>query len=151
MSDESWLRGARGLAFASLLAASGCSSAGTSPTADPPGATFSAVYPMLFPADTAPKCNFCHSMPASDISNGLLHLGTDKETAYVALVGKAALGSKCKDRPLVVAGQPDMSLLVQKFAANPPCGEQMPQGGAPLTDAQVEQVRSWIAAGAKDD
>jgi len=27
----------------------------------------------------------------------------------------------------------------------------MPNGGTPLTDAQMEMVRSWIAAGAKDD
>jgi hypothetical protein len=151
MRSESWLRVASNVVLGLLVPIS-CSSASpvSAPSQGPTG-TFSAIYPMLFPADTGPKCNFCHSMPASDVSNGKLHLGMDRHTAYAALVGQTAIGIKCMGRSLVVAGQPDMSLLVQKFSDNPPCGERMPQGGAPIPDEQIEMVRGWIAAGAKDD
>jgi hypothetical protein len=129
------------------LCAIGCGDGGNAA----PIGTFSAIYPMLFPADTNAKCNSCHSMPASDVSNGRLHMGTDKATAYASLVGQASTGSKCKGQTLVVPNQPDMSLLLQKVMDTPPCGERMPLGGPPLSDAQRDMVRSWIADGAKDD
>jgi hypothetical protein len=113
--------------------------------------TFSAIYPMLFPSETAPRCNFCHSMPASDTSNGNLRMGSDMAAAYAALVGKASTSSQCKGKALVVPRQPEMSLLLQKVSANPPCGSRMPIGGTPLSAAQIGMIRSWIAAGALED
>ena len=142
---------ARTLAAGCLACVVSCGGAGSGGGSGASVGTFSAIYPMLFPADTAAKCNSCHSMPASDVSNGRLHMGTDKATAYAALVGPTAAGSKCTGQPLVVANQPDMSLLLQKLTNTPPCGERMPLGGAPLSEAQLEMVRTWIADGAKDD
>jgi hypothetical protein len=115
------------------------------------GAKFSEIYPALFPSLTNPRCDSCHVMPASEVSNGKLHMGMDKATAYAALVGKTAMGKKCIGRPLVTPGQPEQSLLLQKLGPTPPCGSRMPIGGAPISDAQLEMVRSWIAAGAKND
>jgi hypothetical protein len=51
-------------------------------------------------------------------------------------------------KTLVVAGHPEMSLLFLKLSPNPPCGSRMPLGGTAFTDAQLEMIRSWIAAGA---
>ena len=53
--------------------------------------------------------------------------------------------------PLVVPGHPEQSLFYTKLTATPPCGARMPFGGGALPDAQIEMVRSWIAAGALDD
>jgi hypothetical protein len=115
------------------------------------GAKFSEIYALIFPSISNPRCDSCHAMPASEISNGKLHMGMDRATAYNALVGKMSSGRKCVGKMLVVPGQPDMSLLLQKLGPTPPCGSRMPIGGAPLTDAQMEMIRSWIAAGAQND
>lgn len=117
----------------------------------PVGAKFSEIYPMLFPSLTNPRCDACHAMPASEISNGKLHTGMDQATAYAALVGKMSISRKCMGRMIVAPGQPEMSLLLQKLGPNPPCGVRMPLGGAPLSDAQLELVRSWIAGGAQNN
>ncbi|MDB4971787.1 MAG: hypothetical protein JWN48_128 [Myxococcaceae bacterium] len=114
-------------------------------------ATFTQIYAALFPATTPARCNFCHSMPASDTSNGLLSVGTTQAAAYAALVGKVARGSQCSGMPLVVPGDPEASLFLLKFSEAPPCGSRMPLGGSVLSAALLEQVRSWIAAGAKND
>lgn len=151
--------------FAALLlaAAPGCpgnsttsmgaagAGAGVAGASAAPAATFSTIYDMLFPRTTNAHCDMCHGLPAFDASNGNLSTGMDKTSTYGALVGKKSMGSKCMDRSLVVPGQPDMSLLLQKVMPNPPCGLRMPNGGAPLSDAQIEMIRSWIAAGAKND
>lgn len=116
-----------------------------------PAAKFSAIYEMIFPMATNARCNACHSLPANDVANGNLFTGTDKASAYKALVGKPSTSSRCMNRPLVVAKQPEMSLLLLKVMPNPPCGVRMPNGGTAFSDAQIEMIRSWIAAGAKDD
>ncbi len=116
-----------------------------------PVAKFSEIYPMIFPSMTNPRCNFCHSMPASEASNGKLSMGSDPSTAYAALVGKSSGSGMCMGKPLVVPNQPDMSLFLQKLSENPPCGSRMPVGGMPLSTQQLAMIRSWIAAGAKND
>lgn len=117
----------------------------------PVGAKFSEIYPLIFPNPTNPRCDNCHSMPPSDISNGKLYTGMDQATAHAALVGKASTSRKCMGRMIVAPGQPEMSLLWQKLGPNPPCGSRMPLGGAPLSDENMEKVRSWIAAGAQNN
>lgn len=116
-----------------------------------PAATFTQVYQMLFPRTTNAHCDMCHGLPPFDQSNGNLTTGMDRASTRAALVGKASGSSMCSGRVLVVPGQPESSLLLQKVRPNPPCGLRMPIGGATLTDAQVELIRSWIAAGALDD
>jgi hypothetical protein len=131
-----------------LLAGVGCGS--NQSAAEPPG-TFSEIYPMLFPAETNARCNFCHGMPASNQSNGSLHMGTVKTVAYEALVDKNSVSNRCGGKPLVVAGKPEMSLFLQKLSATPPCGDRMPVGGKVLSDVQLAMIQSWIADGAKDN
>lgn len=142
------------LACAVVLA--GCGSDGSNPGTGtqmsnaPPG-KFSEIYAMAFPSTTDPRCDFCHSMPPSDVGNGKLHMGMDQATAYTALVGKVSVSAFCMGRTLVDPGHPETSLFYLKLSPSPPCGVRMPNGGKPFTDVQLEMVRSWIAAGAMND
>jgi hypothetical protein len=143
--------GTSGNSSAGMLATgAGASGGAAGAPADPP-ATFTQVYDMLFPMTTNARCVACHSMPANDIANGNLQMGSDKASAYAALVGRMSASTRCMNRALVVPNQPAMSLMVLKLSANPPCGSRMPIGGNALTDAQLSVVRGWIAAGAKND
>jgi hypothetical protein len=116
-----------------------------------PAATFSEVYPMIFPMSTNARCVACHSMPPNDLANGNLQMGSDRASAYAALVSKNSTSTRCMNMPLVMPGQPDQSLLLLKLSPTPPCGNRMPIGGNALSDDQLGLIRSWIAGGAKDD
>lgn len=115
-----------------------------------PAATFTQVYAMLFPRASTGQCDMCHALPAHDVVNGNLETGMTQASAYAALMGKQSQSSRCMSRPLVVPNDPEMSLLYLKLSPTPPCGVRMPNGGK-LSDAQIDMVRSWIAAGAKND
>ena len=45
----------------------------------------------------------------------------------------------------IVTAQPDDSLLIEFVSGPKP---EMPQNAPPLSDAQIESIRQWIAAGA---
>ena len=141
--------------FALVAGVSGCGSDGNDGSGNQNlnGAPvkFSDIYAMAFPTTTNARCDFCHSMPANEVGNGKLHMGSNKDMAYAALVGQVSISGRCMGRPLVVAGQPDQSLLLLKLSPNPPCGNRMPLGGTPFTDVQLQMVRGWIAAGAPND
>lgn len=133
-------------------AGSGTTSTGTTAgNAASPAAKFSDVYAMLFPRMTNAHCDMCHGLPPFDQSNGNLSTGMDRASTYAALVGKTSTSSMCAGRTYVVAGKPEQSLLLQKLLPDPPCGLRMPNGGAALSEAQTDMIRSWIAAGALDD
>ncbi|MEY2936086.1 MAG: hypothetical protein RL033_6835, partial [Pseudomonadota bacterium] len=102
-------------------------------------------------AQTDSRCNFCHSMPASQVSNGMFHTGTDKAETYASIMDRMSTSNACAGRDLVVPGDPEQSLLLLKVAGLPPCGNRMPLGGKVLTASQIRLIRSWIAAGANDD
>jgi hypothetical protein len=59
----------------------------------------------------------------------------------------------CKDSGLkrVVAGDPDMSLLMLKIEGMQPCGTQMPPNGSMLSAEQIDQIKTWIMNGAMND
>ena len=52
---------------------------------------------------------------------------------------------------LVIPGDPDNSLLVQKVEGTQPIGSRMPLGGAPLSNAEIQTIRDWIEAGAEEN
>jgi hypothetical protein len=126
------------------------SAAGTAAPSTP-AATWTEVFNMMFPMPTNARCIACHANPANDVGNGNLNMGMDKKSAFDALVSKNSNSSRCMQRPLVVPGDAAASLLLTKLSPNPPCGSRMPVGGAAFSVEQLEQVRSWIAAGAKYD
>jgi mono/diheme cytochrome c family protein len=129
-------------------AALSCSSATSSTT--PITASFSEIYPQIFPVTTKAQCSFCHGLPPNEKSNGNLSTGADSASAYAALVGTSSTSAKCSGKPYVVPGKPDESLLILKLTT-PPCGDRMPLGGDPLSSEQIASIRAWISAGAKDD
>ena len=143
------------LALVAMVLLPACGSSGADPAVLPPAATgtFSTIYPLIFPRKTRSQCNSCHSLPPNDRSNGNLSLGEDQATAYAALTGTTSKSSKCGQdgAALIVPNHPEESLFYLKLTGNPPCGGHMPLGGDPLSPAQLELVRSWIAAGAEDD
>jgi hypothetical protein len=136
---------------AGTAAASGNTAGAAGAMSTTPAATFSAIYTMMYPMETNARCNACHANPANDVGNGNLHMGMDQATAYSALVGKMSMSTRCMQRPLVMPGHPEISLLMLKLSPSPPCGSRMPVGGNPFTDPQLEMIRSWITAGAKND
>ncbi|HET8938909.1 MAG TPA: hypothetical protein VFN67_35940 [Polyangiales bacterium] len=114
-------------------------------TAEPglPG-TFSHIYEEAFKT-----CRTgCHGMGFS-----MLNMAT-RDLAYAALVDQDSNpGNKeCAKLMLkrVKPGAPDESLLVKKLDIHAPCGQQMPPGGTLRRELQ-DEVREWIANGAKDD
>lgn len=132
-----------------LVCLAGCESA--APTTPAAPATFTQVYEAMFPVHSKGQCNFCHSLPPNQKSNGMLSMGEDRATAYAALVKKPSASSGCKAQVLVVPGKPAESLFLAKLQPSPGCGDRMPLGGSVLTAEQLEMVRSWIAAGALDN
>ena len=123
-----------------LLSFVSCGSTDGPTSASATAAKFSDIYTQLFPAASKAKCDLCHSQPASEISNGNLHLGDagDREAVYTALVGKAATSKACAGKTLVVPGDPEGSLFYSKVTGTPPCGERMPLGGGALPTNQIE-------------
>ena len=87
-----------------------------------------------FSRDVAPifaeHCVGCHS---DGISKGDVSLATSIDL---------------NENDWVVAGEPDDSYLIDLVTAADGDRPEMPQEGDPLTDAQVELLRKWIAAGA---
>ena len=55
------------------------------------------------------------------------------------------------DKSLVAAFQPDASYLLDKVLGIASSGSRMPQGGQPLSDAQIAAIRAWIEEGAANN
>ena len=77
------------------------------------------------------RCVACH--PASGGQAGL------------SLASKAGMLRGGKSGPAIVPGQPDASLLLSKVAGEEPA---MPPVGEPLSAAEIDLFRRWIAEGA---
>jgi hypothetical protein len=102
--------------------------------------TFSQVYTIL-----RNQCS-CHvDMSAAGLSFA------DQMTAYSALVGVDALS--CTGDKRVVAGDPASSVLahaIDHTSLGNCTVTPMPPGGM-LSQAQIDQIKSWIQAGAPND
>ncbi len=106
-------------------------------------ATFRAVHALLLA-----RCAPCHVAQAS----GGLSVA-DRDGAYRALVGVAAMARSCRGRgDRVVPGDAEASVLFRKVSGQDLCGALMPPPPrAQLSDADQALIRDWIAAGAADD
>lgn len=54
-------------------------------------------------------------------------------------------------QPAVVPGKPQESYLIHEITPNASGKAEMPKGRDPLSAAQIQLIRDWIAQGAKDD
>lgn len=130
------------------------------PVGDP---SFTAVFRDIIRGTGCNGGALCHG-GTPDATGGSLSMQT-QEIAYMSLVNQPAMAMHlqpdnavgavphCADTGAtrVVPGQPDMSLLYNKIAQNPPpCGDPMPQTG-PLSADQIMQVRLWIEMGAMNN
>jgi len=123
----------------------GADDAGVSePAGEAPYGSFSHIYEVAFRTCRTQ----CHVMGFS-----MLNMAT-RESAYAALVDQDSNPRNMNCAPLglkrVKPGAPDESLLYLKLDINAPCGQQMPPGGTLPKELQ-DEVRAWIANGAKDD
>jgi hypothetical protein len=101
------------------------------------------------------NCNGCHGAAFMGAGDGF-NLGSDPCTAWRNIVNVPAvtMSGMCSASglTLVVPGDPDSSLLLQKVeSATPACGSPMPFGSvfANTDPATVARLRTWIAAGAQ--
>ncbi len=82
--------------------------------------------------------------------------GLDLQSAEASFAGLVGVEAEDVDGTLVVAGDPDSSILVQSLegplgtCGTEACVRQMPVGYA-LEDYQLEAIRQWILDGAEDN
>ena len=84
------------------------------------------------------RCVVCHGKRKQD---GALDVRT-----------RASLLRGGESGPSIIPGKPDESLLIQRIDAGemPPLGLQRPYAVRPVTSAELEKLRQWIAAGAPE-
>lgn len=101
------------------------------------GVSFKAVQDNVL----TPICTTCHSGAAAPLG-----LRLDAGNAYASLVNVASAEVGSLRR--VLPGDPSNSYLVQKIEGRAAVGARMPLGGPALSQANIDLVRGWIAAGA---
>lgn len=117
--------------------------------------TWDSIYANVI----AVTCAQCHGPGDLDIREDSMLDLSDQDTAYEALLGgegegAPAAGLECAGMgTLVVPGDPDGSLLVEKLEAARDgsadvCGDPMPGLGEALPEGRIDAIRDWIAAGA---
>jgi hypothetical protein len=103
-----------------------------------PNDDFQQIQSTIF----TPVCSGCHS--GTNAPQGL-RLDAGNSYALLVNVASAEVPSLLRVNP----GNPDASYLVQKIQGNAAVGARMPANGPPfLSQAQIDLVRIWIAAGA---
>lgn len=110
--------------------------AGNAPTT-PLAADFTSIQQNIF----TPVCTVCHSGASAPLG-----LRLDATNSYAALVGVSSVQASATLR--VNPGNPANSYLIAKLEGTAAVGGQMPLGGPALSQASIEFVKQWIAAGA---
>lgn len=144
--------------------ADGGDDAGVDGSADDGGGDDVAVAAVSFAQVQAIFTRTCITMACHGSSgSGGMRLRNAVES-HAALVGRPS--DQVPSVQIVAPGDPDNSYLVMKLegsmrrrlptecrvtAGRNPCGAQMPQLAAPLTQEELTLIRSWIAAGALPD
>jgi mono/diheme cytochrome c family protein len=119
------------LAVSAVLAAFSltCAAAeGATAAAAKPG-TWAEVQPIL-----AERCVECH--------------GPDKAKEKLRLDSAAFTLKGSKHGPVLTPGQPAAGSLIKAITLPDGHDDRMPPKGARLTEAQLDAIRRWIAAGA---
>jgi hypothetical protein len=117
-----------------------------------PGATLTQVYNGII----GPSCALaaCHGNAAAP--TGSLDMSS-QAAAFANLVNQPALGQagvpSCAGSGLirVVPGSAMSSLLWNKVNGTQTCGARMPNGLQPIAQGQIDQIASWINAGAMNN
>jgi hypothetical protein len=111
---------------------------------DPPAkkvATFkNDVQPILSTGCALPSCHGAAKSADLQLSAGV---------AYGNIVNVKS--SEDPHFARVKPGEPDSSYVVLKLEGRQPVGRRMPLIGGPLTKKEIQVIRSWIEAGAKNN
>ena len=93
----------------------------------------------------SPRCAVCHSGTGAELPESM-------NLTSVAESGAALVGVASTQQPAVLRvapGDPENSYLIHKLEGRAGIeGVRMPFGGPFLSDAEIDQVRAWITAGA---
>lgn len=111
--------------------------------------TWTSIYETVI----LPRCGeSCHT-PSDQANYELSQLDLSSQlAAYANIVGREAAGKECDGRgTLVVQGDPDQSIFLQKMERTSDCGDPMPTGTSALDPSVVAVIRAWIASGAPND
>lgn len=111
------------------------------PTTTPPPANNTALFQQVQDQVLTPNCTGCHVGAGAPTG---LRLDAGNSYALLVNVASAQVPTLLRVKP----GDPDNSYLVQKIDGRATVGGRMPLGRAPLPQASIDLVRSWIAAGA---
>ncbi len=95
------------------------------------------------------RCTVCHVRGGiADFSGIALRL--TQEESFDLLINQPSVQNG--DLTLVVPGDADASLLIDKISSNSPAvGSRMPLGGTPLTSDEIDLICSWIDQGAMNN
>ena len=93
-----------------------------------------------------------------DVTMSILHVrcvvchGRRKQEGGLDVRTRASLLRGGKSGPSIIPGKPDDSLLIRRIDAGemPPLELQRPYAVRPVTSAELEKLRQWIAAGAPE-
>jgi hypothetical protein len=107
------------------------------PPPPPASSSFQEIQTTIF----TPICTGCHLG-----ANAPQGLRLDAANSYALLVNVASAEVPTLLR--VNPGNPNASYLVQKIEGTAAVGARMPLNGQALSQAQIDLVRGWIAAGA---
>ncbi|MEM7281844.1 MAG: Ig-like domain-containing protein, partial [Pseudomonadota bacterium] len=88
-----------------------------------------------------PVCTICHAGAGAPVG-----LRLDQGNSFAMLVDVPSVQVPTLLR--VDPGDPDNSYLIQKMEGSASVGGRMPLNGPPLSQATIDVVRSWVAAGA---
>jgi hypothetical protein len=112
-------------------------------TPPPVGITLDEIQAAVF----SPSCGTagCHTGPTGNTLPNGMDL-TDADASFASLVGVLSLEDANFMR--VEANNPDDSYLIQKLEGTASSGARMPFGGAPLNQATIDNIRTWITNGA---
>jgi len=108
--------------------------------APPPTVTLSQLQTAIF----TPRCSGCHTGFGTSLP-GVQNLTAGN--TFTSVVNVSSIEQPSLKR--VAPGDPDHSYLIQKIeGAAGISGARMPFGGPFLTQAEIDQVRAWVAQGA---
>jgi len=108
------------------------------PIVPPVQSDFQQIQDTIF----TPICTACHIG-----ANAPQGMRLDAANSYAMIVGVPS--NEVPGLMRINPGNPDASYLVQKIQGNAAQGVRMPANGPPyLTQAQIDLIRGWVAAGA---
>jgi hypothetical protein len=77
---------------------------------------------------------------------------SSQQLAYDSLVNQDAKGEDCEgEGTLIIPGDGQGSLFVQKMSPDPTCGDPMPTGATRIPEEVLAVIRAWIDSGAPND